>query len=206
MSKIKFYAIKGPEGNKIVNTWEECEKRTHGVKGVLYKSFSSQGAAEAWLMDEPAAESGGLRIYVDGSYSPDCEFSGWAFVAVKNGVELACSSGVTELPAESRNIDGELKASLEALRWLSQMGEPGTICHDYEGIGRWALGQWQARSNVAKNYVRLVLPLIKQCKGVVFEKVTAHAGVKWNEVADKMAKEAIRTHACLSSEDCLPLQ
>jgi ribonuclease HI len=51
-----------------------------------------------------------LRIFVDGSFSPDFDRAGWAFVAVENGAELASGYGITPYPAESRNIDGELMA------------------------------------------------------------------------------------------------
>ena len=49
MPKQKFYAVKSENEKKIVTTWTECEKLTHGVKGVLFKSFATREEAEAWL-------------------------------------------------------------------------------------------------------------------------------------------------------------
>ena len=188
MPKQKFYAIKSPNESKIVMTWAECEKLTHGVKGVLFKSFGSRAEAEAWIAGMEAPVPDGIRVFVDGSFSPDFPKSGWAFVVTENDVEIARGSGITAFDAESRNIDGEVMASFQAMRWLDSNDKTGTICHDYEGIARWAKGEWQAKSNIAKRYVAAAQPYLHR---VSFEKVDAHTGVKWNELVDKLAKEAI---------------
>ena len=188
MPKQKFYAIKTPEESKIVMTWAECEKLTHGIKGVLFKSFGSRAEAEAWISGMDAPVKDGIRVFVDGSYSPDFPNSGWAFVVTENDQELARGSGLTAFEAESRNIDGEVMASYQAMRWLDSHDKCGVICHDYEGIARWAKGEWQAKSNIAKRYVAAAQPYLHR---VQFEKVAAHTGVKWNELVDKLAKEAI---------------
>ena len=188
MPKQKFYAIKSPNESKIVMTWAECEKLTHGVKGVLFKSFGSRAEAEAWISGMEAPVPEGLRVFVDGSFSPGFAKSGWAFVVTENDKEIARGSGITAFDAESRNIDGEVMASFQAMRWLDSNDKTGTICHDYEGIARWAKGEWQAKSNIAKRYVAAAQPYLHR---VSFEKVEAHTGVKWNELVDKLAKEAI---------------
>ena len=188
MPKQKFYAIKTPEESKIVMTWAECEKLTHGVKGVLFKSFASRAEAEAWISGMETPVPSGLRVFVDGSFSPGFAKSGWAFVVTENDVEIARGSGITAFDAESRNIDGEVMASYQAMRWLDLNDKTGTICHDYEGIARWAKGEWQAKSNIAKRYVAAAKPYLHR---VSFEKVAAHTGVKWNELVDQLAKDAI---------------
>jgi ribonuclease HI len=188
MPKQKFYAVKSEKEKKIVTTWTECEKLTHGVKGVLFKSFGSRAEAEAWISGMEAPVPDGLRVFVDGSFSPGFPKSGWAFVVTENDVEIASGSGITAFDAESRNIDGEVMASFQAMRWLDANDRTGTICHDYEGIARWAKGEWQAKSNIAKRYVAAAQPFLHR---VSFEKVEAHTGVKWNELVDKLAKDAI---------------
>lgn len=189
MAKAKFYAIKGADGGKVVTSWPECEKLTHGVKGALFKSFGTQEEAAAWVAGVTAkCPEGGLRVFVDGSFSPDYARAGWAFVAVEDGREIASERGVTAFPAESRNIDGELLAAYRAMRWLKMNGRTGVICHDYEGVARWAKGEWKAKSHIAQRYIESVSEL---AKGVRFEKVEAHTGVRWNEEVDKRAKLAI---------------
>lgn len=188
MPKQKFYAIKRPEGGQIVDSWEVCETLVHGEKGIKFKSFSTRVEAEAWLNGTEAEEPKGVRVYVDGSFTPSCDKAGWAFVVIEDGKEVARGSGFTAFPAESRNIDGECMASYQAMRWLDHNDKYATICHDYEGIARWARGEWQAKSNIARQYVAAVKPFLFRVK---FEKVAAHTGVKWNELVDKLAKEAV---------------
>ena len=188
MPKQKFYAVKSENEKKIVTTWAECEKLTHGVKGVLFKSFGSREEAAAWLDGMEVPPPDGLRIFVDGSFSPGFARSGWAFVVTEDDKEIARGSGITAFEAESRNIDGEVMASFQAMKWLDAHDKKGVICHDYEGIARWAKGEWQAKSNIAKQYVAAAKPFLHR---VQFEKVAAHTGVKWNELVDKLAKEAI---------------
>lgn len=187
MGKMKFYAIKSPSVQKIVTSWLECEKLTHGVKGCLFKSFATREDAESWLSGVSETHGEGLRIYVDGSFTPDFDRAGWAFIAVENDKQIGAENGVTDLPAESRNIDGELTASLHALAWLKRMGKTGVICHDYEGIARWAKGEWKANKPIAIRYKEAV----KEFPNAKFEKVPAHSGVKWNEAVDQLAKKAI---------------
>lgn len=184
---MKFYAVETPSSKKIVTSWPECEELVHGVAGCRYKSFATRGEAEAWLSGNQTVRKGGLRVYVDGSFTPGFDRAGWAFIAEENGKEIASESGVTDTPAESRNIDGELTASLRALDWLKRTGREGVICHDYEGIARWARGEWKANKRVAVRYQAAV----KAYPNARFEKVPAHSGVKWNEAVDALAKKAI---------------
>ena len=200
MGKMKFYAIKSPSVQKIVTSWLECEKLTHGVKGCLFKSFATREDAESWLSGVSETHGEGLRIYVDGSFTPDFDRAGWAFIAVENDKQIGAENGVTDLPAESRNIDGELTASLHALAWLKRMGKTGVICHDYEGIARWAKGDWKAKKAVSQRYVRDVQKYLP----VQFEKVPAHSGVKWNEAVDERAKKAIELARKKESLSVLP--
>ena len=188
MAKQKFYAIKAPDGGKIVLSWEECQQLTHSVKGVLFRAFPSRAEAQNWIDGISAPVPKGLRIYVDGSFLEGFPKAGWGFIVVENDIEVAHGSGVTVFDAESRNIDGECMASYQAMKWLEANDKTAVICHDYEGVARWAKGEWKAKSSIAQKYVEACRPLVHR---VSFEKVAAHTGVKWNEAVDKLAKDAI---------------
>ena len=155
---------------------------------MLYKSFGTKEEAEDWINGVESAIKPGLRIFVDGSFTPSYPKAGWSFVVTEDDREVARGCGVTAFDAESRNIDGEVMASFQAMKWLDVNDRTGTICHDYEGIARWARGEWKAKSSIAQQYVRASQPYLKR---VNFEKVAAHTGVKWNELADELAKGAI---------------
>lgn len=188
MAKMKYYAIKTPQFEKIVTNWDEYLVLIKGVKGVLYKSFKTLEEAENWLKGVSEEADSSLQIYVDGSFSPDFPYSGWGLVVVENNEEQFRLGGVTPEPAKSRNIDGELFAAIKALEWLKENQRVGTICHDYEGIARFAKGEWKAKSPVALEYMKKARPLLGENK---FKKVDAHTGHQWNDLVDQIAKDAI---------------
>jgi ribonuclease HI len=187
--KVKYYAAKFKDGSSWLGmSWPDCQKRVHGVPGVLFKSFATRELATEWIEGLKSPPKQGLRVYVDGSFMPKSRYAGWGWVAVENGKVLASAYGKTPLPAESRNIDGELCAATEAMHWLASQGRYGVICHDYEGVARWALAQWKANSAVAKRYLEDIAEVKKWAD---FEKVDAHTGEQWNEMADQLAKKAL---------------
>jgi len=191
MAGPKFYAVRIPAPAAVYNTWDECQRVVHGKAGAQFKSFASRLEAETWAglhASAPVEVATGLRVYVDGSFRPGRKEAGWAWVAIENGTELARASGISPGPAESRNIDGECIAAVQALQWLAQEERTGVICHDYEGLARWALKDWKANSIIAKWYQEQACPLLRKNR---FEKVTAHAGDPWNELVDQLAKASL---------------
>jgi ribonuclease H-related protein len=199
----KIYAALFPDGTRrFFREWSECQKAVHGVKDVHFKGFPSREDAELWLSRisdklESADAAGGLpasqrpdelHIYVDGAYRPGCKKAGWAWVAVRDGLKIAEDSGVTGADALSRNIDGELEAAAQAMEWAAAAGQRAVLFHDYAGIAMWASGAWKVKAPVSKAYVERIRELKS---AFTFKKVAAHAGVEWNEYADKLAEGAI---------------
>lgn len=201
MGKKKFYAINISTGKSIVESWDECKALVEGVSGAQYKSFKTESEAKEWLGFEGGASSasspqrdkyhdGQIHVFVDGSFQPSVsDYAGWGVVAIQNSEVLVELKGVTRGPALSRNIDGELRASIEAMRWAYQQGHQVILYHDYEGIAKWALGLWKAKSEIAKLYIQAVQPWV-HC--VQFQKIAAHSGDQWNDKADELAKTALQ--------------
>lgn len=164
---------------------------------MVYKGFPHREAAETWLARRTSTKTPpekAPRIYVDGAFTPRCEYAGWGFVVVENGVEVEARCGLTETPAKSRNIDGELKAALEAARWAASVlsrrdgNKQAIIVHDYSGIAHWALDEWKAKSDVARDYRRQIKEYLPYLS---FEKVKAHSDDPWNDRADALANQAL---------------
>ena len=61
---------------------------------------------------------------------------------------------------------------------------------DYQGIESWALGTWKRNNKVTEGYHQFMQEKMKQIK-VTFVKVKGHSGDKYNDLADKLAKEAL---------------
>lgn len=146
-----------------------------------------------------------LKIYVDGSYKPSINpnVAGWGFVAYNwNGEDILqhTSYGVVENPV-SRQIDGELKATLEALKWVQSnkekifpTGGKVEIFHDYEGIGRWARNEWKTNTDLTKKYKEsvnaLMLDLSPEVE-ITFSWIKGHSNNVGNDWADELASQAV---------------
>ena len=148
---------------------------------------------------EPNLDS--VEIYVDGSYSKDTDLTGSGIVIKANGIIYKKSFVVPTEDDHSWNIDGECHAVLESLKICG--GESGienktinsrniTINYDYLGIEKWATGEWKAKSKIAKLYAEEFKKLINKYNfSVTFNKVKAHSGDQYNDIADGLAKEVV---------------
>jgi len=185
----KIYAAKFSDGTHwLGDNWPDCEKLVMGKQGVKYKSFIKMEDAKAWITGKKVVKKG-LRIYIDGSFMPTSEYAGWSWIAVENGVQIACEFGKTPHPALSRNIDGELHAAWKAMEFLAKHKRKGTICYDYQGVESWAIGDWKANSAVSIIYMNRIAEIKEWAS---FERVAGHSGDEWNDKADELAKGALK--------------
>lgn len=221
MAGPKFYAVRVGVTPGIYKTWAECEPMIHGIKGAKYKSFPTLEQAQAYLNGEeaslpedPAEESvsapkrsrkkqeeevpyavpqGTLVAFVDGSFDAKTGRYGYGCVLLTDDGREICENGWGDHPeaVSARNVAGELRATMVALRRAEEMGyKTLRICHDYNGISAWFEGRWKANSFVAKEYIA-VAESYRGVLSVSFEKIAAHTGVKYNEMADRLAKDAL---------------
>jgi len=134
------------------------------------------------------AEPGAVHMYVDGSFMN--ETTAYGVVAIQHDQVLWKDSGIVgTLEAEgTRQVAGELQAVLKGLEWCAIHGISAlTIHYDYEGIEKWATGEWRAKKTVTQRYRDAVHA---HDIHVTWQKVDAHTGVQWNEHVDQLAKAA----------------
>ena len=91
---------------------------------------------------------------------------------------------------EMKNVAGEIIASQETIKKAIELGIKNLdIYYDYEGIERWAKGEWNRNKQGTKNYHEFFQKIKSEIQ-INFIKVKGHSGEKGNEEADKLAKEA----------------
>ena len=205
---VKYYAVQRGRSTGVFFSWPECQKQVAGFSGAVFKSFPTLEEAEAFvkggeqqvmktealMKDSVFMEKGEnvLIAYVDGSYnSSNKEFS-YGMVLI-HGTEEATfyQKFVNEELASMRNVAGEIKGAEAAMRYAVEKGFGKLyIYHDYEGIARWCQGVWKTNKEGTKAY-KEYFDSIKDRLDVVFVKVAAHTGDKYNEMADKLAKQAL---------------
>ena len=192
-TKKKIYAVKKGYQTGIFSTWAEFQKQTQGFKGALFKSFPTEEEALNYLNDQPQddiSEENDDRyyIYVDGSYIHG-EYS-WGMAIYHYGklVDTFNGKGTCPEASELHNVAGEIQGAIEATKWAIANGDPIVICHDYIGLSEWAIGNWKTNKQLTKNYAEFMKPHLNL---VSFKKVSGHTGVAGNELADKLAKQAL---------------
>lgn len=134
-----------------------------------------------------------VEIYVDGSYSIYKKNFSYGLVVLLNGKEVHRESGIgtNEDAAKLRNVAGEIMGAVKAVEFAyeNECNEI-TIYYDYQGIESWATGAWKRNKDLTKQYHEYMQDRMKDIK-INFKKVKGHSGVEYNELVDKLAKQAL---------------
>lgn len=132
-----------------------------------------------------------LIVYVDGSYDKNTKVYGYGMVIITNTVTLQKKGSGIDTEGVW-NVAGEVAGAIRAIEYaLENSYNKLTICHDYEGIQKWADGEWKAKKMISKNYVDVVRNARNSGLEISFRKIKAHSGNTYNELADSLAKEAV---------------
>jgi len=220
MVKKKYYAVRKGLKVGVFETWDECKASVNGYSGAEYKSFSSLKEAQAFacvgvtdnslskgcenlketeccvvqnkLNRENEFEEDIVEIYVDGSYLRDTnEFSYGMVIITPEGEQCFSEKFSDEELAAMNNVAGEIKGAEAAMRYaVSNDIKHIRIYHDYEGIAKWCTGAWKANKSGTKKYRDFYDSLSGKLQ-VDFVKVKGHSNDKYNDMADKLAKEAL---------------
>lgn len=200
----KVYAVKKGRTTGLFMSWDDCKAQVDGFAGAEYKSFADPQDAMAYLglsADEgPSTDAlpEGVRAYVDGSFDEASGRFSCGVVIIETDAEGR--SETTELKsafddaeaAAQRNVAGEIMGSKLAIEYCMTNGIKSVeIYHDYEGIGAWADHRWKANNPLTQGYRDFVDEVRKSIE-IKFVKVKGHSGNKYNEMADGLAREALK--------------
>lgn len=210
MAKKKYYAVKRGRDVGIFESWESCKRSVDGFSGAEYKSFADIEDAQAYLgwKENPGAKTkaageqlafseteaciSGVCAYVDGSYDvASGRYSGGAVIVDGDSVTELKQAYNDGDQSQLRNVAGEIMGARLAVDYCISKGyEAVTIYHDYEGVGKWGDNLWKANLEMTQSYKAYIADARKKI-AIKFVKVKAHAGNKYNEMADKLAKNAL---------------
>lgn len=90
-----------------------------------------------------------------------------------------------------RNVAGEIKGAEFVMSFCLKNGiDKVSIYYDYEGISAWAEGRWKTNKHGTIAYKEFYNE-IKSKLNVQFVKVKGHSGDTYNDMADRLAKDAL---------------
>lgn len=134
-----------------------------------------------------------LVAYVDGSYEHSLlKYAfGCVFLLPDGTIYVESGSGCNPDSAKLRNVTGEMLGSMFAVRWAIKNGfSELEIRYDYEGVEKWVTGAWKSKTELTKKYAEAMRRWSNQVN-LKFTKVAAHTNIYYNEMADKLAKQAL---------------
>ena len=181
---------------------QEAEAFVNGGSGKTHAKIGTTEMAEneaAQKADAPGKSDSCGEVntekavaYVDGSYNVATkEYSYGAVIFYNGGEEHFSEKFSNDERASMRNVAGEIEGSMCAMRYCMTHGIPALdIYYDYEGIEKWCTGEWKANKEGTIAYREFYQKASEQLK-VRFVKVKGHSGDKYNDLADRLAKEAV---------------
>lgn len=191
----KFYAVRKGRTPGIYTSWDECKKQTTGFSGAEFKSFLTEQDAKDFINNKKTCESdivSEVYAYVDGSFSQEKAMFSYGAVIFHDGEEKHYKKAMSDPELLSmRNVAGEIKGAEFVIRYcIDNNVKSVDIYHDYAGIEKWCTGEWKATKPGTKSYSEFYKEASQKVE-INFVKVKGHAGIKYNELADKLAKQAL---------------
>lgn len=193
----KYYAVRNGYKIGIFGTWDECKKQVNGFSGAEYKSFTSLEDAKAFISgnvkvsDDTPSEDCAVA-YVDGSFNVKTGEYACGVIIFYKGEEITFSKKFSDPEnAVMRNVAGEIEGAMLAMRFcVDNYIEEIRIYYDYAGIEKWCNGDWKTNKVGTIAYKNFYDEISRSVK-VNFVKVKGHSGDKYNDVADRLAKDAL---------------
>lgn len=135
-----------------------------------------------------------VRIFVDGSWNG--RNASWAFIVFDKNEDtpLFQNKGVLEGQINKmRNVAGEIKSVVEAVRYCKKENLKAEIYYDYKGIFNWVADifnekqkPWAANNKYTKAYRKIILDHAEHIES--FHKVKSHSNNYCNDLVDAYVK------------------
>ncbi len=198
MAAKKYYAVRKGKITGVFESWEACRASVEGFAGAQYKGFPTREEAASYVGEgtetfRQLPREGCLLVYVDGSYDDSLKkyAFGCVFILPDGRIYTECGNGDREQSLQHRNVTGEMLGAMYATKVALRNGfRELEICYDYLGIEKWVTGEWRSKTLLTQKYAEAMRDWQRNIR-ITFTKVAAHTNVKYNELADRLAKKGL---------------
>lgn len=205
MAAKKYYGVKKGKITGIFQSWEDCKKSVDGFPGAEYKGFATYAEVCDYLGIREEADginnnafvsnnvASKLLTYVDGSYDDSLKkyAFGCVFILPDGNIYTEFGNGDNPQSLQHRNVTGEMLGAMYAVKTAMMNGFSAVeIRYDYQGIEKWVTGEWRSKTELTQKYTAAMREWSRSIQ-ITFTKVAAHSNVKYNELADRLAKRGL---------------
>ena len=203
MAAKKYYGVKKGKITGVFKSWEECKQSVEGYPGAEYKGFATYNEACEYLgidgqnyaakVRGALSQADSLLTYVDGSYDDSIKkyAFGCVFILPDGKIYVEYGNGDNPQSLQHRNVTGEMLGAMYAVKTAMLNGYKAIeLCYDYEGVEKWVTGEWRSKTELTQKYAKAMREWGHSIR-ISFIKVTAHSNIKYNELADKLAKKGL---------------
>jgi len=131
-------------------------------------------------------------VYCDGSYNIFTNEYSFGAILLLNNKEFTFNRKFSKDEySVYRNVAGEVRGAAYMINYCLKKGlKEINLCYDYAGIEKWFKGEWKANNNLTLNYQEFARKN-KDKITVNFIKIKSHTNDKYNDIADRLAKDAL---------------
>lgn len=181
-------------GGGVYKKLDTLKESNNVIKKDTNKEIEQETEKEYVRENTEDNNSNEYKAYVDGSFKEGRKCYGYGLVILKGDTLIYSEKGAEALEeyVTMRNVAGEVKGAMKAMDYaLNNKIDLLHIYYDYMGVECWAKGTWKRNNVLTRSYYNYYNGEIKNRVQIQFHKVRGHSGDKFNDLADKLAKEAV---------------
>lgn len=212
LNKPYYAVLCDPKHTGVYRDSSEFLKYVHGVKGARVRKCSTEQEARKYL-NNPELFSTGLEYdsfnkyanyvystvnsyaiaYVDGSFNCETGYYGYGGFLDDGRVRYIVTGKGNDADKVNYNaIAGEILGVIAIIEKAMSLNiEDIIIFYDCSAIEEWLREPKDIKNAFKNEYYSFIENARKKGISIIFKKVKAHSNDKGNEIADRLAKEAV---------------
>lgn len=204
----QFHGVKKGYKVGVFDSWAECEKSVKGFSGALHKAFHTKEEAEAYVAEvdyeakAATTHTDCISAFCTGYYDYKSEKFSWGVIIVDLDLNehQICGSRYRTKYAPAQKWTSEAFGIVESLAWaIDKSYNKIRIYNPYEGLGKLISGEWKAKSEFAKDLVRIYETRF-DCKiDIEFEGLKGNRNNTYIHKAENLAYEAMHHNVKIPS-------